>query len=115
MQPVKLDVRVEDSGNGTPSVAKLDGKLVLETVSGFLQTLRSQVSPSLVMDMSGVSFLDSAGVGALVQLFVHRRNQGQKFALAALTQQGMAVIEVSGLLKLLPVFASVSEAAEQAN
>lgn len=114
MQPVKLDVHVEESSNGTPSVAKLDGKLVLETVNGFLQTLRPQTSPSLVMDMSGVSFLDSAGVGALVQLFVHRRNQGQKFALAGLTQQGMAVMQVSGLVKLMPVFASVGEA-EQAS
>jgi len=40
----------------------------------------------------GVSFLDSAGVGALVQLFVHRRGKSQSFALAALTQQGNAVI-----------------------
>lgn len=115
MQPVKLDLHVAESSNGTPSVVKLDGKLVLETVNRFLQTMRQQTSPSLVMDMSSVSFLDSAGVGALVQLFVHRRNQGQKFALAALTPQGMAVMQVAGLLKLLPVFASVSEAAQQAN
>jgi anti-anti-sigma factor len=114
MQPVKLDVQLEESSNGTPSVAKLDGKLVLETVSGFLQTLRPHVSSNLIMDMSGVSFLDSAGVGALVQLFVHRRNQGQKFALAALTPQGMAVMQVAGLLKLMPVFTSVGEA-RQAN
>jgi len=115
MQPVKLDLHVAESSSGTPSVVKLDGKLVLETVNGFLQTMRQQMSPSLVMDMSSVSFLDSAGVGALVQLFVHRRNQGQKFALAALTPQGMAVMQVAGLLKLLPVFASVNEAAQQAN
>ncbi len=110
MQPVKLDVQVEENSNGAASVAKLDGRLVLETVSGFLQTLRPQASPSLVMDMSGVSFLDSAGVGALVQLFVHRHNQGQKFALAALTSQGMAVMQVAGLLKLVPTYGSVEEA-----
>lgn len=88
----------------------MDGKLVLETVSEFLQTMRSQATPRLVMDMSGVSFLDSAGVGALVQIFVHRRNQGQKFSLAALTPQGMAVMQVAGLMKLMPVFPSVEEA-----
>jgi hypothetical protein len=31
-------------------------------------------------------------------------------ALAALTQQGNAVMQVSGLLKLLPVYPSVEEA-----
>jgi anti-sigma B factor antagonist len=113
MQPVKLDVHVENSHNGTPSVARLDGKLVLETVTEFLQTMRPQSSPSLVVDMSSVSFLDSAGVGALVQLFVHRRNQGQKFALAALTGQATAVMQVSGLVKLLPIYASVAEASQQ--
>jgi anti-sigma B factor antagonist len=110
MQPVNLSLNLQTNGNGGRSVARLDGKLVLETVNGFLQEMRPQTAPSLVLDMSGVAFLDSAGVGALVQLFVHRRNQGQKFALAALNQQGMAVMQVSGLLKLLPVFASVVEA-----
>lgn len=110
MQPVKLNIKLEESSNGSPSVAKLDGKLVLETVSSFLRDMRPQASPNLIIDMSGVSFLDSAGVGALVQLFVHRRNHSQKFALASLTPQGMAVMQVAGLLKLMPVFSSVAEA-----
>src|SRR5262252_8123092 len=115
MLPVKLNVQMEVSHNGSPSVAKLDGKLVLETVTEFLQTMRPQSSPSLVIDMSNVSFLDSAGVGALVQLFVHRRNQGQKFALAGLKGQAIAVMQVSGLVKLLPIYASVTEASLEAN
>lgn len=110
MQPVNLNVNLQANGSGGHSVAKLDGKLVLETVNRFLQEMRPQPAQSLVLDMRGVAFLDSAGVGALVQLFVHRRNQGQKFALAALNQQGLAVMQVSGLLKLMPVFASVAEA-----
>jgi anti-anti-sigma factor len=112
MLPVKLNVQMEESHNGTPSVAKLDGKLVLETVTEFLQTMRPQSTPSLVVDMTSVSFLDSAGVGALVQLFVHRRNLGQKFALAGLTGQATAVMQVSGLVKLLPIYASVAEASQ---
>jgi anti-anti-sigma factor len=60
-----------------------------------------------------LSFLDSAGVGALVSLFVSRRNHGKTLALAALTQQGIAVMQVSGLLKLLPIFPTVDEAVSQ--
>jgi anti-anti-sigma factor len=109
MQPVKLDITQEPSSKGT-LVARLNGKLSLETVSGFLQELRPLDADKLVLDMSGVSYLDSAGVGALVQLFVHRRGQSKKFALAAFTQQGTAVMQVSGLVKLLPTFATVQEA-----
>ncbi|HEY6128494.1 MAG TPA: STAS domain-containing protein [Candidatus Acidoferrum sp.] len=109
MQPAKLDIAQHPSSNGTV-VAQLTGKLSLETVSGFLQDLRPLSAEKLVLDMSGVSFLDSAGVGALVQLFVHRRSKSQKFALAGLTQQGNAVMQVSGLVKLLPIFPTVEAA-----
>ena len=110
MQPVKLDIAQQSASNGT-LVARLTGKLSLETVSGFLQQTRPISAESMVLDMSGVSFLDSAGVGALVQLFVHRRAQSKKLAVAALTMQGMAVLQVAGLTKLLPTFATVEEAA----
>lgn len=89
---------------------KLDGKLTLETVHSFLQSTRPERAKALILDMSRVQFIDSAGVGALVQLFVHRRGLKQKFALAGLTNQGRAVIEVCGLLKLIPCYATVAEA-----
>ena len=72
--------------------------------------MRPEPAARLVLDMSGLSFLDSAGVGALVSLFVSRKNHGKTVALAALTPQGHAVMQVSGLLKLLPVYPSVDEA-----
>src|SRR6266567_896437 len=109
MQGATLEIIQQSSGNGTV-VAQLTGKLSLETVSRLLQELRPATADKLVLDMSGISFLDSAGVGALVQLFVHRRSKSQKFALAALTPQGVAVMQVSGLVKLLPTFATVEEA-----
>lgn len=110
MQTVILDIDLKPAANNAV-VAKLVGKLSLETVSGFLLQLRTNDNQKLILDMSGVSFLDSAGVGALVQLFVHRRGQSRAFALAALNAQGMAVMQVSGLLKLLPIFPTVEEAA----
>ena len=91
-------------------VLKLNGKLSLETVHNFIQTLRPEAAAQLILDLSGVSFLDSAGVGALVQLFVHRRNLGKTFALTGLSNQSSAVIQVAGLNKLLPIHASVEEA-----
>lgn len=110
MQPAHLDLEKLAASDGTNLVTRLSGKLSLETVHNFIQTLRPEPAAHLVLDMSGVSFLDSAGVGALVSLFVHRRNLGKSFALAGLTQQGMAVLQVAGLVKLLPNFPTVEAA-----
>jgi anti-sigma B factor antagonist len=110
MQPAQLDLEKLPASNETNLVTRLNGKLSLETVHNFIQILRPEPTANLVLDMSGVSFLDSAGVGALVSLFVHRRNHGQSFAIASLTKQGMAVLQVAGLVKLLPNFPTVDDA-----
>jgi anti-anti-sigma factor len=91
-------------------ILRLKGKLSLETVCNFIPTARPESAAHLVLDMGEVSFLDSAGVGALVQLFVHRRNLGKTLALAGLAKQSNAVMQVAGLTKLLPIHNSIEEA-----
>jgi len=105
-----LELERGDSHNADIAVVALNGKLSLETVHDFIATMREDAAPVLILDMSRCSFLDSAGVGALVSLFVSRRNHSKKLALAALTQQGKAVMQVSGLMKLLPLYDTVEQA-----
>jgi anti-anti-sigma factor len=110
MEMARLELqRGQDIGNGK-AVTRLDGKLSLETVNSFLQTTRQELAKHLVLDMSGVSFLDSSGVGALVSLFVTRKHAGKTLVLANLTKQAIAVLQVSGLLKLIPAYPSVEAA-----
>lgn len=111
MSPVHLDLERLPSSNDSVTIYRAKGKLSLETVSEFIQRLRPDPAQQLVLDMSGVNFLDSAGVGALVSIFVNRRNHGKTFGLAALPPQASAVVTVAGLQKLLPIHESVEEAA----
>jgi len=110
MKPAKLDLITESSSDNGAAICRLEGWLSLETVHYFIETLRPEPAEHLVLDMSAVTFLDSAGVGALVSLFVSRKHHGKTFALAELNPQANAVLEVAGLFKLLPIFRSVEEA-----
>jgi len=110
MAQPRLELEKLAGSDGDRLILGLKGPLSVETVPNFIQTVRPERAAHLILEMSGVSFLDSAGVGALVQLFVHRRNKGQTFALAGLTHQGSAIIQVAGLRKLLPTYASSEEA-----
>jgi anti-anti-sigma factor len=112
-QLIRLDPENQPSGSADICVARLTGKLSLETVHDFLCMVRSEPASYLVLDLSGVSFLDSAGAGALVSLFIRRRSTGKRLALVALAQQGTAVLQVSGLIGLLPLYASVDLAIRQ--
>ena len=113
MQLIRLDLENQTSGSADICVTRLTGKLSLETVRDFLCLMRSEPASYLVLDLSGVSFVDSAGVGALVGLFVSRRDTGKRLALAPLAQQGIAVLQVSGLVHFLPIYASVDLAIRQ--
>jgi len=110
MAPTTLDLEKSSSSNESTTIYHAKGKLSLETVSAFIQQLRPDAAANLILDMSGVSFLDSAGVGALVSLFVNRRNQGKVLALAALPAQANAVVRVAGLHNMLPLYATVEDA-----
>src|ERR1700722_4227490 len=110
MPTSQLELERSGGENGGVLVTRLNGKVRRETVHHFIATMRPEPANVLVLDMSKCSFLDSAGVGALVSLFVSRRNHGKKLELAALAAQGDAVVQVSGLMKLLPLSATVDEA-----
>jgi anti-anti-sigma factor len=113
MESAKLELQQgQDSGNGNV-VTRLDGKLSLETVNSFLQTMRKEQAKHLVLNMSGVAFLDSSGVGALVSLFVTRKHAGKTMALASLTKQTIAVLQVSGILKLIPTYPTMEAAVSE--
>jgi len=107
----KLDLEKLPTSTDVLTIYRAEGKLSLETVNTFIQKMRAEAASYVVLDLSGVSFLDSAGVGGLVSLFVSRRNQGKRFALAALSAQSTAVVTVAGLQNLLPVYKTVEEAA----
>ncbi len=113
MEPTYLALEKREGSDNSRMVTRLKGKLSLGTVHSFIQTLRLEPAAHLILDLGGVSFLDSAGLGAPVQLFVHRRNQGQTFALTGLTMRSSAVIQLAGLNKLLPIRDSVEEALAQ--
>jgi anti-sigma B factor antagonist len=108
--PNNLELEKQPSSDSRVTVYKASGKISLETVSGFIQNMRGETASYVVMDLGGVTFLDSAGVGALVSLFVNRRNQGKVFAIAALPSQATAVVTVAGLQNLLPIYKTVEEA-----
>jgi anti-anti-sigma factor len=110
MEMARLELQQgQGSGHGE-AVTRLNGKLSLETVNSFIQTMRQEQAKHMVLDMSGLSFLDSSGVGALVSLFVTRKHTGKTLVLAGLTKQGIAVLQVSGLLKLIPAYPTVEAA-----
>jgi anti-sigma B factor antagonist len=64
----------------------------------------------LILDMAGVEFLDSAGLGALVGAFASARHQEARIKLANLTQMLREQLVITKLSTVFEVYNSVEEA-----
>ncbi len=93
-------------------ILRLSGRVSLETVPDFLRALRADLPSVVILDFSGVTSIDSAGVGALIQLHVAFQKKGQILALAAIGPRVEAVLDVAHVKKVFRTFASVQGAEE---
>jgi anti-anti-sigma factor len=103
---------IETNQTSQPGVTTivLTGSLTLETVTGFNHRMREETASVLLLDLTKVEWLDSAGVGALVQLLVRRAKGKGSLALAGLTSRSNAVLQVAHVLNLFSVFPTVEDA-----
>ncbi|MEV0895921.1 STAS domain-containing protein [Actinoplanes sp. NPDC049802] len=91
--------------NGTTTLT-LDGEIDILTVERVRVALGEAVEARprrIVVDMSGVSFIDSTGLGALISGFQRARDSGIGFSLSHPSTQVRQVLVLSGLLEVVPV------------
>ena len=67
-------------------------------------------APLLVVDLSGVTFLDSTGVGVLVGALKRAREAGGALHFCGAQPRVRRVFEITGLIGALPLFATREEA-----
>jgi anti-sigma B factor antagonist len=86
-------LRIEDLGinNGTHAL-RLVGPLTISTLFEFQNTVRTSAG-NLVVDMTQVPYIDSAGVGALVGAYVRRNKDGHTLTLAGVNDRVRAILK----------------------
>lgn len=110
-----MEVRVEhltgQTGQTGPAVTvvHLRGEIDVST-SGRLRDQLSRVIASggthLVLDLGGVSFIDSTGLSVLAGLHRSLRTIGGSVVLAAVNQRVRRVLRTSGLTRLFAIYRS---------
>ncbi len=71
--------------------------------------MRSNNIPKLVLDFSGVSYIDSAGIGALVGAHVSHSKDGRSLALVGVSERVLKVTRVDSFFKLYGSIADVEK------
>jgi anti-sigma B factor antagonist len=112
----KDSLRIEDRPGTRPGqrVLRLIGPVVMTTVFDFQATVRADQSQSLIIDFTGVPYVDSAGIGALVGAYVTRQNNGRSLALVGVSSRIHSALKITHVEQFFRFFNSVAAAEEAA-
>jgi anti-sigma B factor antagonist len=109
---VGLEVQTTKTDSGTAVVAptgRLDvagAPALKDAISDALKNGQSRV----VIDMEGVSFVDSTGLGSVIAALKQVRSSQGELRLAAPNQQVRVVLELTTLDRVFPYYATVEDA-----
>jgi anti-sigma B factor antagonist len=99
---------------GNVAVVDLDGKITLGENTGILRdnlkSLVSQGTKNIVLNMGGVSYIDSAGLGELVGAYTSAANQGGSVKLLNLQAKLKDLMQITKLHTIFPTFTDEQDA-----
>jgi anti-sigma B factor antagonist len=110
-----LDVSVEHADGGT-ALVHVSGELDLSTSAQLEDELEGVIrgaSGTLILDLSGLAFLDSTGLRSLWRTRQAARSSGGRLVIRSPSEQVMRVLRVTKLDKVFQVIGPDGEAIEE--
>jgi anti-sigma B factor antagonist len=107
-----LQIVVSPGNREGQKIVRLKGSLNIQTIFGFQSAVRAENSPVVILDFSGVPFIDSAGLGALVGAYVAAQKKPQRMAVVGMNTQVKALIEMTKVSQLIKSYETIGEAEE---
>ncbi len=106
-------IEINSSHKGGIQVIEVSGRLDSVTVGqfkkNFYKTLDAK-NREAVLDMSGISFVDSSGLGVLVVIFKEMKAQGGDMLLCGLHRNVRQIFELVKFDRIFKIFNSQEEA-----
>ena len=81
-----------------------------ELRKALLKELRESRTPRVIMNLTGVRYIDSSGVASLVEALKAARDQGLRFILYGLSPAAREVLQLSRLITIFEVFDNEQQA-----
>lgn len=109
LQPRSLAVEEVPGPKDGPHLFRLRGPLLLSTLSQFQERVRAVQSHNLILDLTHVPYIDSAGIGTLVGIYVRHQRDENGISLVGVTDRVRTALEVSHVHQFFRFFDNLSE------
>jgi anti-sigma B factor antagonist len=106
-------MEMKRSQHGAVAVLEINGKVrVGESAQQFaaeLQRVLSETSGPVLLDVSGIDYIDSTGIGELVGHMQRLSHEGRQMGLLQPHKRLKSLLELTGLDQYFTVFSDLSE------
>ena len=90
-------------------ILSLTGPITLGNLFEFQDTVRADTSGVLILEMSGVPYVDSAGIGVMVGAYVSRQRSGRKLSLVGVSDRVRTTLNITQVEQFFQFYGSVAE------
>jgi anti-anti-sigma factor len=110
MRDAPLAVIAKNGLHEGTTILVLQGPLTLQNSFDFQRDLAEQKPPVLILDLTESPYMDSAGLGLLMNYYVSAEKNGRKLLLAGTNQRIQALLEMTRVHLILKNYATVADA-----
>lgn len=97
---------------GGQGVLVLKGPLTANNLSSFQNAIRRENTPTLILDLTDVPYIDSSGLGSLVGAYVSSHKAGQQVVLTGINDRVAKLFEITRVEPLFLIFPNLENALE---
>ena len=102
---------IEDlSARNGSRLLRLQGPITISNLFDLQARIRSNTTSSLILDLSGVPYVDSAGIGVLVGAYVSHDKQKHSLALVGVNERVLNALKVTRVDGFFRIFDSLAAA-----
>ncbi len=102
--------------NGDVTILDLSGRITIgsgeEALRNAMQDILNSGAKKVVINMGGVTMIDSSGIGELVSAYTTATNRGTKLKLANLPAKVSDILTITQLITVFDVFDREAEAVQ---
>lgn len=113
------DINITERQAGDIAILDLEGKVTIGEGSVALRTairkLLGEGKNKILLNLAGVGYIDSSGIGELVSSFTAVKKEGGTLKLLKLTQKIQDLLAITKLLTVFDVFEEEGEALSSYN
>ena len=107
-------MKIARHDEGSVTIIEPKGKITIGEGDVLLREeitrLLGEEKKHLVLDLGGISYMDSAGVGELVSVYTSVKNRGGELKLSCLTKKIKDLLQITQLMTIFDTYETTQEA-----